>query len=100
MLPLTDPDNSLRHVTYPSPDEWPRSEHTELGGDDEHQHQAAFRLDAKPEKFYFNVESCGSLTPQNIVLGALTVLKKKLSDLQTQLSQELELQSNPLMIPY
>uniref|UniRef100_A0A3Q4GP50 DNA-directed RNA polymerase II subunit RPB3 n=1 Tax=Neolamprologus brichardi TaxID=32507 RepID=A0A3Q4GP50_NEOBR len=40
--------------------------------------------------FYYNVESCGSLRPETIVMSALAVLKKKLSDLQTQLSHEIQ----------
>jgi len=52
--------------------------------------QAPFDPTGKPRKFFFNVESCGSLRPENIVMSALSVMKKKLSDLQTQLSQEIQ----------
>ena len=44
----------------------------------------------KPNKFFYNVESCGSLKPENIIFSALSNLKKKLSDLQTQLSIEIQ----------
>lgn len=80
-----DPDNSMRHTLYPKPDEWPKSEHTEL---EEDQYEAPFSWEAKPNKFFFNVESCGSLKPENIVTMGVAVLKNKLSNLQTQLAHE------------
>lgn len=52
--------------------------------------QADYDYSGKPNKFYFIVEGSGSLKPENVVMMGVNVLKKKLADLQTQLSQELQ----------
>ena len=41
-----------------------------------------------PNLFSRSLQSCGSLKPETIVMSGLSVLKKKLSDLQTQHSHE------------
>lgn len=82
-----DPDNAFRHTTFPIPEEWPKSEFSEL---DDTKYEADYIRDKQPSKFYFNLESSGALKPVNIVLSGLNVLKKKLTDLQTQLNHEIE----------
>lgn len=52
--------------------------------------EAQYNWELKPNKFFFNVESSGALKPDNIVTMGVAMLKEKLSNLQTQLSHELQ----------
>ncbi|KDQ53495.1 hypothetical protein JAAARDRAFT_426464 [Jaapia argillacea MUCL 33604] len=66
-----DPHNKLRHTTYwfenSSKTEWPVSE---LNGKEEEPERddEAFDFNAKPNRFYFEVETDGSLGPQEVVM--------------------------------
>ncbi|KAF5317109.1 hypothetical protein D9611_003958 [Ephemerocybe angulata] len=78
-----DPHNKLRHTSYwfetDIKSEWPLSENAqeeEAPRDDE-----PFDFNAKPNKFYFNVETDGSLGPQEVVMKGLTELQTKLANL-------------------
>eukprot|EP01098_Paradermamoeba_levis_P009778 TRINITY_DN4094_c0_g1_i1.p1 TRINITY_DN4094_c0_g1~~TRINITY_DN4094_c0_g1_i1.p1 ORF type:complete len:307 (-),score=58.64 TRINITY_DN4094_c0_g1_i1:240-1160(-) len=44
----------------------------------------------KPDRFIFTVESTGALRPEDVVLAALNVLREKLTDIHTHLSNEQE----------
>ncbi|KAI3618912.1 rna polymerase ii subunit 3 [Moniliophthora roreri] len=78
-----DPYNKLRHTSYwfetDERAEWPVSENgreEEPPRDDE-----IFAYNAKPTKFYFDVETDGSLGPQEVVMKGLAELQKKLANL-------------------
>jgi DNA-directed RNA polymerase II subunit RPB3 len=96
-----DPDNAYRHTLFSDPKEWPRSQYSQLASNEDNNYEnnkceEDLISDGKPNKFFFTVESCGSLGPENIVISGLNQLKKKLSDLKNQLS--IEMQSNHLNI--
>ncbi|KAN0091098.1 DNA-directed RNA polymerase, insert domain containing protein [Tylopilus felleus] len=78
-----DPYNKLRHTTYwyeaDSRAEWPvgdNAKEEEPPRDDE-----VFDFNAKPRKFYFEVETDGSLGPQEVVMKGLAELQTKLANL-------------------
>ena len=63
------------------------SEHTSLSEDHESA-QGEYNPAGKANKFYYNVESCGALSPENIVKNGIDALKMKLSSIQEELKQE------------
>lgn len=77
-----DPHNKLRHTTYwfesSARSEWPISANgrEEDPGDDQ-----PFDYMAKPEKFYMDVETVGSVAPKEVVMKGLEILKRKLGAL-------------------
>ncbi|KAF8745767.1 Insert subdomain of RNA polymerase alpha subunit, partial [Rhizoctonia solani] len=78
-----DPYNKLRHTTYwyevDSRAEWPLSENAkeeEPPRDDE-----SFDYMAKPEKFYFDIETDGKVAPREVVLKGLIELQTKLGNI-------------------
>ncbi|EGN99713.1 hypothetical protein SERLA73DRAFT_88301 [Serpula lacrymans var. lacrymans S7.3] len=92
-----DPYNKLRHTTHwfetDERAEWPLSENAkeeEPPRDDE-----VFDFNAKPGKFYFEVETDGSLGPQEAVMRGLAELQTKLANLILGLKSPPELDMLP-----
>ena len=65
-----DPHNRLRHTTYwyetDIKQEWPLS--TNAAEEEAPRDDEPFDYNAKPQKFYFEVETDGSLGPQEVVM--------------------------------
>ncbi|KAF2114688.1 DNA-directed RNA polymerase [Lophiotrema nucula] len=79
-----DPNNKLKHLDYwyeaDAQAEWPKDEaHANLDGDVAD--GEPFDYDAKPEKFFYNVETVGGLDPDQIVHQGIAVLQKKLAEI-------------------
>ncbi|KAI0280985.1 hypothetical protein BGY98DRAFT_960338 [Russula aff. rugulosa BPL654] len=78
-----DPHNRLRHTTYwyetDIKQEWPLS--TNAAEEEAPRDDEPFDCNAKPQKFYFEVETDGSLGPQEVVMRGLTELQTKLANL-------------------
>ncbi|QRV79598.1 DNA-directed RNA polymerase II subunit RPB3 [Ceratobasidium sp. AG-Ba] len=99
-----DPYNKLRHTTYwyevDSRAEWPMSENAreeEPPRDDE-----PFDYFAKPEKFYFDVETDGKIAPKEVVMKGLIELQTKLGNIIHGLTPRNEFEADPApvaMIP-
>jgi len=85
-----DPYNKLRHTQHwvetDEEQEWPKSENAlseEPPNPDE-----PFDYTAKPDKYYFHLESAGSMKPEDIMLQALSQLQAKLSVANLGLMEE------------
>ncbi|KAI9442536.1 insert subdomain of RNA polymerase alpha subunit [Lactarius indigo] len=78
-----DPHNRLRHTTYwyetDIKKEWPLS--TNAAEEEPPRDDEPFDYNGKPQKFYFEVETDGSLGPQEVVMKGLTELQTKLANL-------------------
>ncbi|KIM91837.1 hypothetical protein PILCRDRAFT_809813 [Piloderma croceum F 1598] len=78
-----DPYNKLRHTSHwfetDERAEWPLSENAKE--EDPPRDDEAFDFNAKPRKFYFEVETDGSLGPQEVVMKGLAELQTKLANL-------------------
>ncbi|EXX68255.1 Rpb3p [Rhizophagus irregularis DAOM 197198w] len=79
-----DPFNKLRHTHYwieeDEKKEWPQSKNANDDFpplDDE-----IFDFTAKPNRFYFEIETIGSMKPEDIVMNAFKKLLEKISSIQ------------------
>ena len=84
-----DPDNELRHTTYwveeDMDKEWPKSQYSTR---EKYPVNETFDPNAKPDKFYFTVETIGSMQPSEVVLSAFQVLQEKLGTFMAALEKE------------
>ncbi|CCH42306.1 DNA-directed RNA polymerase II subunit [Wickerhamomyces ciferrii] len=76
-----DPWNKLKHTDYwyeeDIDEEWPRSENCEY--EDPPNPEEPFDYKAEPNKYYINVETVGSLPPDQVVLRGLNELQSKVA---------------------
>ncbi|CAO3629655.1 unnamed protein product [Cunninghamella echinulata] len=86
-----DPYNKLRHTSYwyeDSEAEWPKSKNALE--EREPEKDEPFDYNAKPERFYFETETVGSLAPEEVVTMAMKTLVDKLAYVQMQIQEEVD----------
>lgn len=84
-----DPDNLLKHTTFWVEEdvdkEWPKSQYSTR---DKYPINEPLDPLAQANKFYFTVETVGSMSPTEVVLSAFEVLKEKLGGFNSALDKE------------
>ncbi|CEP25205.1 RPB3 [Cyberlindnera jadinii] len=84
-----DPWNKLKHTDYwyevDADAEWPKSEN--CGFEDPPSKDDEFDYRAEPDKFYINVETVGSLPPNEVVARGIDVLQKKIAGIVSELNK-------------
>lgn len=85
-----DPWNKLKHTDFwyeeSVEEEWPKSKNCEF--EEAPNKDAPFDYKAVPNKFYINVETVGSLTPEEVVTRGITVLQKKIAGIVAELDKD------------
>lgn len=85
-----DPWNKLKHTDYwyeeDIDEEWPRSVNADY--EDPPNPEEPFDYKAEPNKFYVNVETVGSLTPDQVVLRGIDELQRKVAGIVMSLNQD------------
>ncbi|TGZ85639.1 insert subdomain of RNA polymerase alpha subunit [Ascodesmis nigricans] len=85
-----DPHNKLRHTSYwyeeDAKAEWPPSKFADW--EDPPQEGEVFDYDAVPNTFYMDVESVGSMAPDEIMQQGIKYLQQKLMDVMKGLNGE------------
>ncbi|KTW30597.1 hypothetical protein T552_00314 [Pneumocystis carinii B80] len=83
-----DPWNKLRHTDYwfeeSSEAEWPKSRNTDW---EEAPRDKTFDYTAEPNKFYFGVETVGSLPPNEVISQGIKYLQVKLATIVRDLQR-------------
>ncbi|KAJ1920233.1 RNA polymerase II subunit 3 [Mycoemilia scoparia] len=92
-----DPYNKLKHTDYwfekDPKAEWPLSDNAKEEAEKKYQtlpdgSDAPFDYNAAPDRFYFRVETVGSMKPENVVIMATRLMQEKLSTLEICLEDD------------
>ncbi|KAL9949543.1 45 kDa subunit of RNA polymerase II [Verticillium nonalfalfae] len=87
-----DPHNKLHHIDLwyetDAATEWPKSRNADQ--EDPPQEGEPFDFDAKPGRFYFDVETVGSLDPDQIIQEGIKIMQEKLALMLHTLTGEAE----------
>lgn len=78
-----DPWNKLKHTDYwyeqDAKEEWPQSKNCEF--EDPPNEEEKFDYRAKPNTFYVNVESVGSISSEQVIVRGIKTLQDKVADI-------------------